>query len=54
MDGLGAIFSNGADKAGSDHEEKVHHLHAKIGELAVERDFLASGLVRVPPMNVKR
>ncbi len=45
-DGLGAIFSNGADKAGADHVSEVHDLHAKIGELTVERDFLAKGLKR--------
>jgi transposase-like protein len=46
MDGLGAVFSNGADKAGADHEAEVHDLHAKIGQLTVERDFLAKGLKR--------
>jgi transposase-like protein len=46
LDGLGAIFSNGTDKAGSDHEAEIHDLHAKIGQLTVERDFLARGLKR--------
>ena len=46
MDGLGAIFSNGAGKARMDHEGEVHDLHAKIGQLTVERDFLAKGLKR--------
>ena len=46
MDGLGAVFSGGADKAGSDHEAEVHDLHAKIGQLTVERDFLSKGLKR--------
>ncbi len=46
MDGLGAIFSNGADKALVDREAEVHDLHAKIGQLMVERDFLARGLKR--------
>jgi transposase-like protein len=46
LDGLGAIFSNGADKAGLDHEAEIHDLHAKIGQLTVERDFLARGLKR--------
>ena len=46
MDGLGAVFSVGADKAGSDHEAEVHDLRAKIGQLTVERDFLAKGLKR--------
>ena len=46
MDGLGAVFSNGADKSRVDHESEVRDLHAKIGELTVERDFLARGLKR--------
>jgi transposase len=46
MDGLGAIFSNGVDKVRVDRESEIHGLHAKIGELTVERDFLARGLKR--------
>jgi transposase len=46
MDGLGAVFSNGANRARVDREEEVHDLHAKIGQLTVERDFLARGLKR--------
>ena len=46
VDGLGSVFSNGADKARMDHEDEVHDLHAKIGQLTVERDFLAKGLKR--------
>ncbi len=46
MDGLSAVFSNGADKSRVDHEDEVHDLHAKIGQLTVERDFLARGLKR--------
>ena len=46
VDGLGEVFSNGADRARGDHESEVHDLHAKIGELTVERDFLARGLKR--------
>ncbi len=46
LDGLGALFSNGAEKAGADHEVEIHDLHAKIGQLTVERDFLAKGLKR--------
>jgi len=46
VDGLGDVFANGAGKAGADHETEVHDLHAKIGQLTVERDFLAKGLKR--------
>ena len=46
VNGLGAIFSNGADRAHADHEGEIHDLHAKIGQLTVERDFLAKGLKR--------
>ena len=46
VDGLDAIFSNSADKARADHEGEIHDLHAKIGQLTVERDFLARGLKR--------
>ena len=46
MDGLGAVFSNGSDRVRRDQEAEVRDLHAKIGELTVERDFLARGLKR--------
>ncbi len=46
MDGLGAVFSNGAERAGRDHDCEVRDLHAKIGELTVVNDFLARGLKR--------
>ncbi len=46
VDGLGEVFSNGVDRARQDHETEVRDLHAKIGELMVERDFLAKGLKR--------
>ena len=46
MDGLSAVFSNGADHEQGDREAEVHDLHAKIGQLTVERDFLAKGLKR--------
>ncbi len=43
VDGLGEVFSNGADKARVDHEGEIHDLHAKIGQLTVERDFWPKG-----------
>jgi len=46
MDGLGAVFSNGPDKTRMDHDDEVHDLHAKIGQLTVDGIFLARGLKR--------
>ena len=46
VDGLGEVFSNGVERAGRDHETSVRDLHAKIGELTVQRDFLARELRR--------
>ena len=46
IDGLSDVFSNGADRERQDRESEVHELHAKIGQLTVERDFLAGGLKR--------
>jgi transposase len=34
-------FESSAGAAGADREREVERLHAKIGELIVERDFLA-------------
>ena len=39
------LFENGAHCAGDD-ERKVTELHAKIGELTMERDFLSKALGR--------
>lgn len=46
IDGLGDVFSGSADRSRQEHETEVHDLHAKIGQLTVERDFLARGLKR--------
>ncbi len=39
MEGLGEVFSNGVGRVCRDHEYGVSNLHAKIGELTVERDL---------------
>ena len=44
--GLQELFAGGAKRREADHEAIIHDLHAKIGELTVERDFLARGLER--------
>ena len=46
MEGLVEVFSKGAERRVRDHESEVRDLHAKIGELIVERDFLSRGCGR--------
>jgi len=41
LDGLVKVFSGKADAKEGVREEDVEKLHAKIGQLVVERDFLA-------------
>ena len=43
VDGLSGVFSGGASTQGPS-ESEIKYLHAKIGRLAVENDFLAQGL----------
>jgi transposase len=41
MEGLAAVFSGKAEAAEAAKADEVEKLHAKIGQLVVERDFLA-------------
>ena len=43
IEGLAEVFSKGAERRARDHESEVRDLHAKVGELIVERDFLSRG-----------
>jgi transposase len=45
VEGMAGVFSGRAEAAETAREEEVEKLHAKIGQLVVERDFLrkASG-----------
>lgn len=43
VEGLSGVFSEGG-KAQGPSESEIKDLHAKIGRLAVENDFLAQGL----------
>lgn len=45
IDGMADVFSGGGKQSGATDAE-VKDLHAKIGRLAVENDFLAQGLKR--------
>lgn len=46
LEGLKDTFDRGALPAHRGHEEAVKQLQAKIGELVVERDFLAKAFDR--------
>ena len=46
QEGLREVFAGGANRRHADQETLIHDLHAKIGELSVERDFLSRGLGR--------
>ncbi len=41
LDGVKETFQRGKDPSVRNHEEEIKDLQAKIGELVVERDFLA-------------
>ena len=43
IEGLVEVFSKGTEHRRRDHESEVRDLHAKIGELIVERDFMSRG-----------
>ena len=42
-----AGFSGKLEKVSADKEVQIHELHAKIGQLSVERDFLADASSRL-------
>ena len=46
IEGMALSFSGKPEAAGSCSSVEVDRLHAKIGQLVVERDFLAKGLSR--------
>ena len=46
VEGLDEVFSGPASKRGGEQEATIRDLHAKIGELTVERDFFRRGLAR--------
>ena len=45
VEGLSGVFEVGRNR-GEEHDKTVRDLHAKIGELTVERDFFLRGLGR--------
>ena len=47
LDAVPEVFATGGSrKLAKEHEAKIHDLHAKIGELTVERDFGRRGFKR--------
>jgi len=52
LENLEMIF--GGESASNDDREKLRELHAKIGELTVERDFLSGALGKYPGLSGKR
>jgi transposase len=47
-------FSGKLEKSQANHEAHLHELHAKIGQLSVERDFLVDASNRLGLGGVKR
>ena len=52
LENLAGIF--GGENCGRDEKERIRELHAKIGELTVERDFLEGALGKFPGLSGKR
>lgn len=52
LDGAASVF--GAGDGGKEDEPDVAKLHAKIGELTMENDFLSGALGRIHPPSAKR
>lgn len=46
IEGLAGVFSGKAEATEGAHEGEIDKLHAKIGQLVVERDFLSKAFGR--------
>ena len=53
LDNAETVFGKG-QKQREETDEKVKNLHAKIGQLTMERDFLEHGLERIHGPNGKK
>ena len=47
IDNMAAAFSGGPERSNQADDAQIKELHAKIGQLTVERDFLAKAFGRV-------
>jgi transposase len=54
LDGLPGLFSDKTEKTGAGNEETIKDLHAKIGQLTVEKDFLERAFARFPGSRGKK
>ena len=52
LENLAGLF--GGNSSSGDDKERIRDLHAKIGELTVERDFLEGALGKFPGLSGKR
>jgi len=46
IENMAAVFSGGAERSNKVGDDQIKDLHAKIGQLTVERDFLAKAFGR--------
>ena len=46
IEGMAGVFSGKAEAAEISHQDEVEKLHAMIGQLVVERDFLRKASAR--------
>jgi transposase len=54
LESAAAVFDGGAERPGSSDSPNLKELHAKIGQQALEIDFLAGALGRHPEPSAKR
>ena len=54
VEGAAEVFQRGRTTAEPADADRIKELHAKIGELTVERDFLEHGLRLLPGRSAKR
>lgn len=47
IESMAAVFSGKLDKQDANHASEIKELHAKIGQLTVERDFLEDASKRL-------
>jgi transposase len=46
IDNMAVVFSGAAERSNKANDDQINNLHAKIGQLTVERDFLAKAFGR--------